>query len=225
MTFRQLEYLEALAQESSISRASEKLFISQSALSQQIISMEREYQVQILDRSKSPLEFTENGRLILAAAREMLKIKRKLENELKNRQLNRLCIKTVPFYVANLVPYLCSKLYNQYPDVKVELKVDWAPTLFRSSGYEEVDLYLHAFDMDPPEPQIPLGGSMQHEVLFEEEILVTMSSKHPLLKTLKVDYDANGWPCISLRDLQDFAFILQSTSLRLLEIARSILGP
>jgi len=45
MTFRQLEYLDALAQCGSITKAAERLFVSQSALSQQIISIEKEHQI------------------------------------------------------------------------------------------------------------------------------------------------------------------------------------
>lgn len=76
MTFRQLEYLEAIALERSISRAAEKLFVSQSALSQQVIAMENEYQIQIFDRAKTPLELTADGQLYLHTAQELLRVKR-----------------------------------------------------------------------------------------------------------------------------------------------------
>ena len=61
MTFRQLEYLDALAQCGSITKAAERLFVSQSALSQQIISIEKEHQIQILDRTQKPFTFTETA--------------------------------------------------------------------------------------------------------------------------------------------------------------------
>lgn len=65
MTFRQLEYLDALAQCGSITKAAERLFVSQSALSQQIISIEKEHQIQILDRTQKPFTFTETGKTFL----------------------------------------------------------------------------------------------------------------------------------------------------------------
>ena len=77
MTFRQLEYLDALAQCGSITKAAERLFVSQSALSQQIISIEKEHQIQILDRTQKPFTFTETGKTFLKAAQEILEIKRK----------------------------------------------------------------------------------------------------------------------------------------------------
>ena len=41
MELKQLEYIIAIAEEQSISKAAEKLFISQSALNQQLLRLER----------------------------------------------------------------------------------------------------------------------------------------------------------------------------------------
>lgn len=219
MTFRQLEYLEAIALERSISRAAEKLFVSQSALSQQVIAMENEYQIQIFDRAKTPLELTADGQLYLHTAQELLRVKRQFEATVRHRRQHSLCIKTVPFYAANVVPYLLSKLHRELPQVEVQLKMDWAPNLFCTSYHEKVDLYVHAFDMDPYEPLIPPSDTMEQEVILEEEIVLALSALHPLLAGLSIGTDGEGWPSIDLADLAGAAFILPSTSVRLLDIA------
>lgn len=224
MTFRQLEYLEALAQCRSISLAAKKLFISQSALSQQIISLEKEYRIQILDRTQKPLAFTEAGLAFFKAAQEILSIKYKLENDLNLQSVNRLCIKTVPFYGTKLVPFFLSKLHNELPDIRVSLETDWAPTLFQSAFHDRADFFLHAFDMEPYEPLIPMMEDWKHVVLFEEEILVAMSSSHPLLHSISVSTDDTGISTISLKDIRNKAFIFTSTSLRLRDIAFRYLG-
>jgi len=219
VTFRQLEYLEAIALERSISRAAEKLFVSQSALSQQVIAMENEYQIQIFDRAKTPLELTADGQLYLHTAQELLRVKRQFEATVRHRRQHSLCIKTVPFYAANVVPYLLSKLHRELPQVEVQLKMDWAPNLFCTSYHEKVDLYVHAFDMDPYEPLIPPSDTMEQEVILEEEIVLALSALHPLLAGLSIGTDGEGWPSIDLADLAGAAFILPSTSVRLLDIA------
>lgn len=219
MTFRQLEYLEAIALERSISRAAEKLFVSQSALSQQVIAMENEYQIQIFDRSKAPLELTADGQLYLQAAQEMLRVKRQFEASVRHRRQHSLCIKTVPFYAANVVPFLLSKLHRELPQVEVQLKMDWAPNLFCTSYHEKVDLYVHAFDMEHYPPTLPPGGSMEQEVLMQEEIVLALSALNPLLAGLAIETDREGWPCIDLAGLTGASFILPSTSVRLLDIA------
>ena len=58
MTFRQLEYICALAQEGSFTKAAKKLFISESALSQQISAIENEYNIKIINRKEKPITLT-----------------------------------------------------------------------------------------------------------------------------------------------------------------------
>lgn len=224
MTFRQLEYLDALAQCGSITKAAERLFVSQSALSQQIISIEKEHQIQILDRTQKPFTFTETGKTFLKAAQEILEIKRKLEEDLHLRWNNSLYIKTVPFYGMKLVPMLLSKFHYERPEIHVSLESDWAPTLFQSMPRDSVDFFFHAFDMEPFEPLVPEMDGWQHEVLFEEEILVAASSSHPLVKRLPKILDASGWATIALSDLENMMFMLPSTSPRLRDIACRYLG-
>ena len=47
MDLRQLEYIVQIAEENNITRAAEKLYITQSALNQQLLKLEKELGVQI----------------------------------------------------------------------------------------------------------------------------------------------------------------------------------
>ena len=57
------EYFLTVASERSISRAAEKLFISQPYLSQHISRLEEQFGVKLFDRRKTPLELTEAGKI------------------------------------------------------------------------------------------------------------------------------------------------------------------
>lgn len=61
MDFRQLEYIVAIAENKSISKAAETLFISQSGLNQQLIKLEKELGLQLFDRNKHFLRPTKAG--------------------------------------------------------------------------------------------------------------------------------------------------------------------
>ena len=52
MDLRQIENIIAIEQEQSISRAAEKLFLTQSALNQQLLKLEKELGLQLFDRNK-----------------------------------------------------------------------------------------------------------------------------------------------------------------------------
>lgn len=72
MELRQLRYFVAVAESLNFSRAAEVLYISQSALSQQVADLEREMGVELLRRSKRMVELTDAGRLLLPEAKKLL---------------------------------------------------------------------------------------------------------------------------------------------------------
>lgn len=82
MDFRQLEYIVAIAENKSISKAAESLFISQSGLNQQLIKLEKELGLQLFERNKHFLRTTKAGEIYVKNAIEILKIKRNTYTEL-----------------------------------------------------------------------------------------------------------------------------------------------
>lgn len=73
MNIKQLEHLLALAETGSFSRAAEKLFITQSALSRSIQGLEEELGGQLLDRIGKRNELTPLGRDVVARARHIVR--------------------------------------------------------------------------------------------------------------------------------------------------------
>ncbi|MFD2255108.1 LysR family transcriptional regulator [Luteolibacter algae] len=72
MEFHQLRYFVAAAEEMSISRAAERVHISQPALSRQIRLLEEEIELLLFDRIKQRIHLTEAGRFFLLKARQLL---------------------------------------------------------------------------------------------------------------------------------------------------------
>lgn len=72
LTNRQLRYFIEIVEAGGFSRAAERLFIAQSALSRQVREMERELQVPLLERDTRHLEMTAAGRSLYADARRIL---------------------------------------------------------------------------------------------------------------------------------------------------------
>ena len=72
MEFHQLRYFVAAAQELSISKAAERVHVSQPALSRQIRVLEDELGVQLFDRIKQRIHLTEAGKFFLVKARQLL---------------------------------------------------------------------------------------------------------------------------------------------------------
>jgi len=72
LDFRQLEYFLAVAEELHFSRAAQRMFISQPALSQAIAGLERTLDVELFSRTRQNVELTEAGTELLRHARGML---------------------------------------------------------------------------------------------------------------------------------------------------------
>jgi len=72
------------AEELNFSRAAQRLHLSQSAVSQNIQSIERAYGVELFVRHGRSVQLSETGQTILSIAREMLNSARVLEDALVN---------------------------------------------------------------------------------------------------------------------------------------------
>ena len=65
MDLRQLEYIVQIAEENNITRAAERLYITQSALNQQLLKLEKELGVSLFHRSRTDWHPTEAGEILL----------------------------------------------------------------------------------------------------------------------------------------------------------------
>lgn len=80
MDIKQIEYIVKIADEGSITHAAEKLFMTQSALNQQLLRLEKELDAQLFFRSRSNWRPTPIGEIYLDGAREILRIKKRTYN-------------------------------------------------------------------------------------------------------------------------------------------------
>ena len=82
MELRQLRYFLAVAQELNITRAAERLNMSQPPLSNQIRALEEELGVTLFVRGKRRLTLTEEGSFLLQRAAQLLDLEDKTRQEL-----------------------------------------------------------------------------------------------------------------------------------------------
>ena len=82
MDTKQIEYILKIAEENNITRAAEKLFISQSALNQQLLKLEQELGTPLFHRSRTNWGLTEAGKIYVEGAKAMLSIKKETYNRI-----------------------------------------------------------------------------------------------------------------------------------------------
>src|SRR5918997_2840227 len=83
MELRHLRTIAAVARHRSLTKAGEELFLTQSAVSQQIRRLEHELGVEVFHRTSRRVELTAEGRVILSYAQRVLAEVDRLHDELE----------------------------------------------------------------------------------------------------------------------------------------------
>ncbi|MGI6211282.1 MAG: LysR family transcriptional regulator [Anaerovoracaceae bacterium] len=124
MDFKNLTYFKTVAEELSFTRAAEKLNMSQPPLSSQIKGLEDDLGVQLLIRGKRKLKLTEEGRLLLQRANQILELADKTRAEMATMH-NQLSGSVSLGMVEGKAPFLASAwiagFREEFPRVDFEL--------------------------------------------------------------------------------------------------------
>ena len=122
MNSRQLEYVIAVAEEKSISRAAQRLHISQPSLSQYIRNLDKELEVELFDRSVTPFEPTEMGKLYLSTAHKILALENKFKKCVSDRKaesIGQLNIGVSAYLNTGELSSTLAEMRARYPDVRI----------------------------------------------------------------------------------------------------------
>ncbi len=153
MNLQQLKHFVALIETGSFSKASEKVHLSQPALSRSIQALEEELGAALIDRIGKKNEPTELGLVVAERARKVLfeieNIRREAELQSTGSQgLVRLGLGAAPS--ALLSADLMSHLLNHYPKVKLKLVRGPTSTLLRLLREREIDaIVVHERTLSP----------------------------------------------------------------------------
>lgn len=212
MNFRQLEYIQMIQREGSISGAAKKLFISQSALSQQLIKLEEEIGAPIFERGITPLRPTYLGEQYLTYVQKILfeyEEASRLLQDLENSKKGRLVVGIPPNRSVQLLPGLLPKFISQYPDIEL---------VFREYKSYELDEMILQGDIDFSIMVSPSTSPMiSFTPLLREEIFLAVPKNSPLNKRF-----GGGNSHIDLMYCKDENFILMKKGHRLHALAKHL---
>lgn len=126
------EYFLAIVKERSISKAADRLYLSQPYLSQYLAKLEANLGVTLLDRSHTPLRLTAAGELFHAYLERQGYLDRQLESDLQQLQEKKhqqLHIGVSTWRGSTLLPDILPRFAAKYPDVQVVLHEAPVPQL------------------------------------------------------------------------------------------------
>lgn len=175
MELRQLRYLITIADEGNFTRASEKLFISQSALSQQIQTLESDVGTILVNRSRRGITLTDAGRILYQHAQHALYEIEEAQtaiHELQGLQRGELHIGVVQTVNAYLMPSIVAEFTAHYPAVKLSISELSADDI--EVGLETGALNVGIGFTPPTNP------SIQIQPLFDESLVLVVRDDHHL---------------------------------------------
>lgn len=174
---RDLRYFTAVAEELSFTRAAERLFVSQPALSKQIRMLERQLGVVLFERDRRAVRLTAVGEALLPRAREVLAAWQAAQaavEEAKDTEGRTLVIGMSTSPGRGLLPALRTRLLSRHPAALPVLRqVNWAdPSAGLADGSSDV-----AFVWLP----LPDDDRYRYAVVAREPRLVALPQGHPLV--------------------------------------------
>ncbi len=144
MNFQNMEYFMAAAEAGSITRAAEKLQISQQALSNNIARLEEELGCRLFDR-KQRLELTYSGRKYLEAAGRMLDIQKqtvRMLNDISNNERGELRIGISYTRGQAILPLLLPAFTQKYPLAELSVLEDSTRALESRLERGDIDVMI-----------------------------------------------------------------------------------
>lgn len=174
---RDLRYFLAVAEELHFTRAAERVYVSQPALSKQIRALERQLGVELFRRDRRGVALTAAGTALLPHARRVLEDWEEAATAVERARAAQRSTLVVGMSTSpgrgGLLPAIRSRFTAAHPDAAVRLRqIGWEdPTAGLAGGEADV-----AFVWLP----LPDAGRYDWTVVAEEPRLVALPETHPL---------------------------------------------
>lgn len=201
MNLRQLQTLLVIAECRSISRAAERLHVSQPAVTKSLRELERSLGVLLFERSARGLSPTRYGDSLIRHAKSVSAELRHAGEELaalRGAASGRVSVGTAPIGAAKIVPQAVAALLHDQPGLVVNVVEGTHNTLLPAVGVGELDLFFGPLGDDGP------GEGLVEEVLFYDRLHIVARRNHPLAKRRTLE----------LVDLLGHPWVLPPTSVR-----------
>lgn len=170
--FNRKDLVYKVYQEKSISKAAQKLFVSQPALSTMIQRIEEEVGVPLFDRTTKPISMTEAGMEYIKATEALLHTEKAFENYLQAQsdlQTGSLTIGSNQLLSSLVLPKYIGQFLEKYPKLQLHLVDDNSVVLENMASAGQLDLVLDNHPLD--------GAIFEQHIIRREQLLLAVPRK------------------------------------------------
>ena len=166
------KYVYEVYKERSFTKAAQNLYISQPSLSARIKKIEEIIGEPLFDRSTTPLQLTEVGKVYIEAAEEITQIEQRVENyinDLAGLKTGNLAVGASTLFAAYVVPSLITQFNQKFPDVHIQLIDGNTAELEEMLGSNALDFVIDNYHYD---------SILYNKELYCEENILLAVPKH-----------------------------------------------
>lgn len=166
------KYVYEVYKERSFTKAAQNLYISQPSLSARIKKIEEIIGEPLFDRSTTPLQLTEVGKVYIEVAEEITQIEQRVENyinDLAGLKTGNLAVGASTLFAAYVVPSLITQFNQKFPDVHIQLIEGNTAELEEMLGSNALDFVIDNYHYD---------SILYNKELYCEENILLAVPKH-----------------------------------------------
>lgn len=184
LEIRHLSLVHEIAATGSVTRAAERLHLTQSALSHQLRDIESRLGIQLFLRLGKKMVLTPPGERVLGAAARVLDEVRRTEDDLRmmsqdGKGVLRLCTQCNTGY--HWLPPLLQSFHRKFPGVDVQIMVNATDRPIEALLEGQIDLAIVTSEVS--------DRRLATAALFEDELVAVVAPSHPFAKRACVDAD------------------------------------
>ncbi|MFI5175934.1 MAG: LysR family transcriptional regulator [Terriglobia bacterium] len=181
MNTAQLKLFIDLARIKNFTRAGRNNFLTQPAVSRRIQQLELELGVRLFERSRRRVLLSENGRIFLPYARDILSRLEEAHHEMldsDSKPIGRLKVAASPSIGLYVLPSYLKKFIRHYPKIDLHVEYDLPDRIYASIAAGDLDLGVVAYPVAKPEvASLPF---------VTDTIVLICAPNHPLARRSRV---------------------------------------
>lgn len=180
----------------SFTKAAEALNYTQANISMMIRDLEEEWEIKILERSRSGIKLTSDGEKVLPFAQSLCNEYQKLKeriDEIRDIEVGTIRIGTISSIATYILPEKIKVFKEKYPNIEYEILL---------GDHEEIESWIESGRIDFGILKLPTKADLESELLLKDELVLIYGEDIDFKENEKID----------IKTIEDYRFILWDKS-------------
>lgn len=190
MDKRRYEYFMAIAEEKNISKAADRLFITQPSLSKFLINLEAELDTELFHRGKNILKITPAGERYMIYVRDVLSLHEDMVSDIGQINIsskNSLSFGITPWFGSFITSQVIEKFHSRFPCASLNIVEDSGLMLASLFEKKKIDVFLST---DAAISHIK-KAQYQTANILKDRLLLIVPQNHPAISDINLK--GNSW--------------------------------